>query len=144
MPPFRFLPALALLVACSQQDAPPASRSAQFDQHPDRLFDTFETGCSGPGETFRKVSKRTYECREFLPPETTAYLILNYSGDPQDLPQSVMRLTSTRNEAGYRVDARIFFNVPQRTGATVEIPVESKALDQALGALYQRMGGSPT
>lgn len=141
---FRLLPAIALLVACTQQDVPVASRSAQFPQYPKALFDTFETGCDGPGETFKRIGKREFECSELLPPETTAFLILNYDGSPQELPQSVMRLTSTKNESGYRVDARLFFKVPQRTGTIVEVPVESKTLDQALGALYQRMGGSPT
>ena len=141
---FRLLPTMALIVACTPQDVPDASRSAQFGQYPEKLFDTFETSCSGPGETFEKIGNHGFECSEFLPPDTTAYLILNYDGYPQDLPQSVMRLTSTKNASGYRVDATLFFKVPQKSGSTVEIPVESKTLDTAISALYQAMGGSPT
>ena len=76
MQPFRFLPALALIVACTQQDVPDASRSAQFETYPTRLFETFEASCSGPGETFQKLGDRGFACSEFLPPEATAFLIL--------------------------------------------------------------------
>ncbi|WP_368039988.1 hypothetical protein [Ruegeria atlantica] len=144
MTAFRFLPAMALIVACAPQDMPPPTRSAQFETYPERLFDTFETQCAGPGEKFEKVGNRVFECQEFLPPDTTAFLILNYDGYPQDLPKSVMRMTSTKNTTGYRVDAELFFNVPQKQGPAVKVPVESKALDQALGALFQKMGGSLT
>ncbi len=141
---FRFLPVIALVVACTPQDVPPPTRSAQFDAYPKRLFDTFEIQCDGPGEKFEKTGNRVFECTELLPPDTTAFLILNYDGYPQDLPKSVMRMTSTRNSSGYRVDAELFFNVPQKTGPAVKVPVESKTLDKALSALYQKMGGSPT
>ena len=140
---FHFIPATACIVACAPQDVPIPSRSAQFDSFPQRLFDTFETSCSGPGESFRKTGNQIFECSEFLPPKATAYLILTYDGHPQDLPQSVMRLTSTKTNAGYRVDARVFFHVPQKSGAAVEVPVESKVLNQAISELYQTMGGSP-
>lgn len=140
---FRLLPALALIAACTTQDVPPPSRSAQFAEYPKRLFDTFEIGCDGPGEEFRREGTSLYECTELLPPETTAYLILNYDGYPQDLPKSVMRLTSTKNASGYLVDAELFFNVPRQSGPAVKVPVESETLDRALSALYQSMGGSP-
>ncbi|WP_298848029.1 hypothetical protein [uncultured Ruegeria sp.] len=139
---FHFFPAIAFIVACTPQDVPIASRSAQFETYPQRLFDTFEINCSGPGESFEKTGNRTFECSEFLPPNAAAYLILNYDGHPQDLPQSVIRLTSTKTNVGYRVDAQVFFNVPQKTGTAVEVPVESKVLDQAISELYQTMGGS--
>lgn len=135
---------IGLIVACTAQDVPVPTRSAQFQDYPKRLFDTFEVSCSGPGEQFERIGAQVFECTELLPPDTTAYLILNYEGYPQDLPQSVMRLTSTKNTAGYRIDAEVFFNVPQRTGPPVQVPVESKTLDKALSALYQAMGGSPT
>ncbi len=141
---FRLLPVLGLIVACAPQDVPPPSRSAQFDSYPQRLFDTFEIECNGPGEEFSKTGSRVFECAELLPPETTAYLILNYDGYPQDLPKSILRMVSTKNSTGYRVDAELFFDVPQQKGASVQVPVESKALDQAISALFQSMGGSPT
>ncbi len=144
MQPFRFLPALALIVACTQQDVPDASRSAQFDTYPTRLFETFEASCSGPGETFQKLGDRGFACSEFLPPEATAFLILNYDGDPQDLPKSIMRLIPTKTSGGYRVDASLVFEVPQKNGSKVEVPVESEELDKTMSTLYRALGGSPT
>ncbi|WP_171090223.1 MULTISPECIES: hypothetical protein [unclassified Ruegeria] len=141
---FTFIPFLACIVACAPQDVPYASRSAQFETYPQRLFDVFETSCSGPGESFERTSGQTFECREFLPAEASAYLILNYDGNPQDLPQSVMRLTSSKNADGYRIDANVFFKVPQRTGSVVEVPLDSTELDQSISRLFQAMGGSPS
>lgn len=140
----HLVPLGVLIAACSAQDLPTSSPSAQFSAFPDRLFKTFERSCDGPGETFLKIDANSFECREFLPPDTTAFLILSYDGSPEDLPQSIMRMTSTKTSGGYRVDAQLFFQVPQKSGAPVEVPVESKTLDKALGALYQAMGGSPT
>lgn len=140
----RWFPVLTLIVACTQQIAPTPTKSAQFETYPERLFTTFETECDGLAEQFEKIGNRVFECQELLPPETTAFLILNYDGYPQDLPKSVMRMTSTKNASGYRVDAELYFNVPQKKGPAVKVPVESKALDAAIGALFQRMGGTPT
>ena len=140
----KLIALVPLIVACAPQDVGPSSRSAQFDQYPKQLFDLFEISCSGPGETFRKVGTHSFECRELLPPETAAYLILNYDGYPQDLPDSVMRLTSTQTAGGYKVDASLFFNVPQKSGGTVEVPVESKELDRTIAALYRELGGAPS
>ena len=140
----RWLPLLWVIAACAPQDVPPPTRSAQFETFPERLFDTFEIECNGPGEEFSKSGNRIFQCAELLPPETTAYLILNYDGYPQDLPKSVMRMTSTKNTAGYRVDAELFFNIPRQNGPAAQVPVESKELDKALSALFQTMGGSPT
>ncbi len=137
------VPLIGLIVACAPQDVPLPSLSAQFENYPERLFKTFEIGCDGPGEQFQRLGNRVFECSELLPPDTTAYLILNYDGYPQDLPTSVMRLTSTKNSTGYRVDADLYFDVPRRTGPAVQVPVESETLDKALTALYQAMGGSP-
>jgi len=141
---FRLLPLLALIVACTPQDVPHPSRSAQFDEYPKRLFKTFEIQCDGPGEQFENIGNRVFECTELLPPEPTAFLILNYDGYPQDLPTSVMRMTSTKNSSGYHVEAELYFHVPQRDGSAVQVPVESKVLDKALSTLYRKMGGSPT
>ncbi|MCX8953799.1 hypothetical protein OU790_10170 [Ruegeria sp. NA] len=140
----RFIPALACIVACTPQETPTPSRSALFETQPQRLFEAFESSCSGPGKVFEKIGKQAFECSEYLPPKAAAYLILNYDGFPQDLPQSVMRLTSSKTGSGYRVDARSYFKVPQKTGAIVEVPLESDALDQAISSLYLAMGGTPT
>lgn len=137
------LPLLALIVSCTSQDVPPASRSAQFPDYPQNLFRSFKTDCAGPGDSYRKTSSNSVECREALSPEATAYLILNFDGYPQNLPQIVTRLSSSKNQAGYRVDAELFFLVPQKDGKTVRIPVESKDLDRDFSRLYADFGGTP-
>ncbi len=139
----RLLPILAIFVACSPQEQPFSSRSAQFGEYPKRLFDTFKVSCDGPGENFAQVSAGVFECRETLPPDATAFLILNYDGFPQKLPQSVRRMSSEKNSQGYRVDADLYFLIPQQNGSTVKVPVESEALDQELTSLFRFFGGTP-
>ncbi|MEO1108321.1 MAG: hypothetical protein AAFX90_10400 [Pseudomonadota bacterium] len=140
---FHFLSPLALIVACTPQDVSEPSRSAQFNDYPTRLFETFEMSCTGPGDSFRKLPDSSFECSEYLPPEAAAFLILTYDGSPQNLPKSVMRLNPSKTASGYRVDASLVFRVPQKAGSVVEVPVESEALDQALARLYRALGGSP-
>lgn len=137
------LPLLALIVSCTAQETPFASRSAQFPEYPESLFNTFKTDCAGPGDSYIKTGANSFECRETLPPEATAYLILSFDGYPQNLPQIVTRLSSTKNQTGYRVDADLYFLVPQKNGRTLRIPVESKDLDQDFSRLYSNFGGTP-
>ncbi len=134
---------VALIVSCTSQEAPPASRSAQFDGYPQNLFNSFRTDCAGPGDKYIKTTASIFECRETLPPEATAYLILSFNGYPQNLPQIVTRLSSTKNQAGYRVDAELYFLVPQKDGSTLRIPIESKDLDRGFSKLYTDYGGTP-
>ncbi|EEE36618.1 lipoprotein, putative [Rhodobacteraceae bacterium KLH11] len=140
---FSLLPVLALIVACTSQEAPPASRSAQFPGYPQNLFNSFKTDCAGPGDKYVKTGTGTFECRETLSPEATAYLILSFDGYPQNLPQIVTRLSSTKNQSGYRVDAELFFLVPQKSGKTLRIPIESADLDRDFSRLYSNYGGTP-
>ncbi len=137
------VPLLALFVACTPQEQPEASRSAQFANYPEPLFKTFETDCAGPGEEYVRSGKDAVECRALLPPEATAFLILSFDGYPQDLPRIVTRLSSTRNQGGYQVDADTFFLVPQKDGGTIRIPVESETLDRDFSRLYTSYGGTP-
>jgi len=139
----RLLPAFALIVACTPQDIGAVSRSAQFSDFPDDLFEAFKASCSDPSEEFSEAANGARECKHFLPPDTTAYLILSFDGYPQSLPQSVMRLTPTRNQQGYRVDADLYLAVPQIGGTTLKIPVESESLDRKLTELYRVTGGTP-
>ncbi len=143
LPPLRLFCAALLLSACTAQEQPAASRSAQFPDYPQNLFDTFKVSCDGPDENFTKLGQDEFECRELLPPKTTAFLILNYDGFPQNLPTSIRRLSSTRNSDGYRVDADMFFLIPQKNGTSVKVPVESDILDQQITRLYRYFGGTP-
>lgn len=137
------LPFLAFIVSCTSQEPPPESRSAQFAEYPENLFKTFKTDCAGPGDNYVKTGSNSFECRETLSPDATAYLILSYDGYPQNLPQIVTRLSSMKNQKGYRVDAELFFLVPQKNGKTLRIPVESKELDRDFSRLYTDFGGTP-
>ena len=139
----RLLPILAITVSCAPQDVPPASSSAQFGEFPKLLFSSFETDCAGPGEDYVKAGQNSVECHELLSPQTTAFLILNYDGYTQDLPRIVTRLSSTKNNLGYRVDANLFFLIPQKNGSTVKVPVEGNALDRDLSDIYIGYGGTP-
>ncbi|WP_188127669.1 hypothetical protein [Ruegeria intermedia] len=107
------------------------------------MLETFEISCDGPGEQFRKTKSTQFECLSALPPDTTAFLILSYDGSTQDLPKGIRRLSARRNTAGYRVDAELFFLIPQKEGAPVKVPIESAALDQELTTLYRYFGGMP-
>ncbi len=134
---------MGLIVSCTAQDVPPASRSAQFDGYPQNLFNSFKTDCAGPGDKFVKTGTSSFECRETLSPEATAYLILNFDGYSQNLPKIVTRLSSAKNQAGYRVDAELFFIIPQKSGSTLKIPIESDELDRDFSRLYTDYGGTP-
>ncbi|KIC43462.1 hypothetical protein RA27_05680 [Ruegeria sp. ANG-R] len=140
---FSLVSVLAFIVSCTSQETPPASRSAQFTGYPQNLFSSFKTDCAGPGDKYVKTATGSFECRETLPPEATAYLILSFDGYPQNLPQIVTRLSSTKNQAGYRVDADMFFLVPQKSGDTLRIPIESEELDRVFSRLYTKYGGTP-
>ncbi len=134
---------VGLIVSCTAQETPEGSRSAQFAGYPQSLFNSFKTDCAGPGDKYIKNAASSFECRETLSPEATAYLILNFNGYAQDLPQIVTRLSSTKNQAGYRVDADLFFLVPQKDGSTLRIPIESEELDRDFSRLYTDYGGTP-
>ncbi|MEX0278765.1 MAG: hypothetical protein AB3N19_14690 [Ruegeria sp.] len=138
-----FIPVLAMIVSCTSQDDLPGSRSAQFTDFPKQMFNSFQTDCNGPGEDLVNIGRDSFECREHLSPEATAFLILSYDGYPQSLPRIVTRLKSTRNQRGYRVDADLYFLVPQQGGGTLKIPVQSDTLDQDFSRLYARFGGTP-
>lgn len=131
------------LWGCTSSPPDPTSRSAQFAEYPRQLLETFEISCDGPGEQFRKTKSTQFECLSALPPDTTAYLILNYDGSTKALPKGIRRMSTQRNPAGYRVDAELFFLVPQKDGAPVKVPIESATLDQELTTLYRYFGGMP-
>ena len=136
------LPVMAVVVACTSQDLDGFSRSAAFQEFPENLFAAFEAACADPGQEFTRVEQGTFECRQLLPPETTAYLILNFDGYPQKLPKSVIQLSSTQTTQGYRVDADMFLLVPQKSGRTLKIAVKSPTLDRKLARLYRVAGGT--
>lgn len=134
---------LVALAACSTQDVEPSTGKARFSAYPDALFEAFESACGGPAQTFQRPEPDIVECREYLPPEATAALILNFDGTPQDLPELVIRFRAEIAEAGYMVENDVFVSVPQKSGQRLQVRREDRRLMKTLDQLYERAGGVP-
>ncbi|QBF32116.1 hypothetical protein [Thalassococcus sp. S3] len=134
------------LTACAPQDlvsGTTESGSARFSDYPDTLFAAFQAACSGPAHAFSRPARDAVECRELMPPDVTAALIVTYDGTPEDLPRLVIRFDAKRDAPGYLVRNDIFFNVPQREGGALQIRQPDPQLTQRLNRLYRRAGGVP-
>lgn len=131
------------LSGCATQDVAVSSGKARFTSYPDTLIAAFETACTGPAQKFTRIDDDLVECREYLPPEPTAALILGYNGTPEDLPQLVIRFRTIANASGYLVENDVFVNVPQKTGRPVHVYQEDSRTLRRLDALYRRAGGVP-
>ena len=92
------LPIVAL-AACTTQDVGTPSGKAHFAAYPDSLFDAFESACGGPAQSFRRPEPDMVECREYLPPEATAALILSFDGTTEALPELVIRFRAEAADA---------------------------------------------
>jgi hypothetical protein len=142
MPPYPAL-FLVFLGACATQTMAVSSGTARFTEYPDSLFQAVESACDGPAKTFSRPSADLVECREFLPPEPTAAIILKFDGTPQNLPQLVIRFRTHAEGPGYLVENDIFLNVPQKSGDSLQVRQQDARLSHTLDALYQRSGGIP-
>lgn len=134
---------LVALTGCATQDIAVSSGKARFASYPTSLIDAFETACTGPAQQFSRIDANLVECREHLPPEPTAMLILSYDGTTEDLPQLVIRFKTTPNASGYVVENDVFVIVPQKTGEQLRVYPDDKHLLRSLDALYRRAGGVP-
>lgn len=141
----RALPALLFtaLAACATQDIAPASGKARFTAYPDPLVAAFQAACSSPAQKFRRPEPDLIECREYLPPEPTAALILQYGGTPEDLPQLVVRFRTRRDDPGFLVENDVFLNVPQKSGRALQVRQPDSRFNRKLDDLYRRAGGVP-
>lgn len=137
------VPMLAALAACTTQATSPASNSARFQTYPDALFEAFESACGSPAQTFSRLEPDSVECREYLPPEATAALILNFDGTPEDLPELVIRFRAEIDDDGYLVHNDVFVSVPQKSGTSLEVRRRDTKLERTLQKLYERAGGVP-
>ncbi len=133
----------ALLGACTTQDVGVSSGKARFTEYPDALFAAFRSACGGPAQSFVQPSNDLVECREYLPPETTAAIILSFNGTPEDLPELVIRFRAEESEPGFVVQNDVFLNVPQRGGLPLQVRRPDARLNRTLDALYERAGGIP-
>lgn len=128
---------------CSTQNVVPDNGKARFASYPDSLISAFQSACSGPAQTFTRPSHDAVECREYLPPEPTAAIILTYDGTPEDLPQLVIRFRTRADSPGYVVENEVFLNVPQKNGDPLHVIQRDARLNRVVGKLYKRAGGTP-
>lgn len=131
------------LAACAVQEAPTSSGKARFAEYPELLIAAFESSCTGPAQTFSRPERDLLECREYLPPEPTAAIILNYDGTTKDLPQLVVQFRTRADGTGYLVENSVFLTVPQKSGPPLRVEREDARLSRTLDRLYRRAGGTP-
>ncbi|WP_333685178.1 hypothetical protein [Pontibaca methylaminivorans] len=133
------------LAACGAEPEPeskPGSR-ARFDSYPHLLFTAVEMACSSPAQHFQRPERDRVECREYLPPEPTAALILMHDGTPEDLPQVVMRFDTRAEASGWLVENDLFVNVPRRGTTALELRDAEAPPRRTLHRLYRDAGGRP-
>jgi len=107
---------------CVTQDVGVSSGQARFTEYPTGPINAFQAACVGPAQSFLiflKPSPTTFQCREFLPPDTTAAIILNFNGAPGDLPELAIRFETEDLSPGFPVTNHVFLNVPRKTGDTI-------------------------
>lgn len=134
---------ILVLTACATQDVVALSGKARFADYPDELMEAIESACTGPAQTFRRPEPALVECREFLPPATTAALILQYDGTPEDLPELVIQFRTQKGADGVVVENDVYVNVPQKAGAPRQVRRVDPRLNRTLAKLYERAGGVP-
>ncbi|MBC6408598.1 MAG: hypothetical protein GDA40_11120 [Rhodobacteraceae bacterium] len=117
-----------------------SSGQARLTEYPTGLINAFQAACVGSAKSFLKPSPTTFECREFLPPETTAAIILNFNGTSEDLPELVIRFETEDLSLGFLVTNDVFLNVPQKTGDTIQVRMQDSDLQRTFDALYTRAG----
>lgn len=134
---------LVVLSACAPPVEVESTGLARFASYPDDLFAALEMACSSPAQTFLRPSRNRVECREYLPPEPTAALILNHDGTQEDLPQLVIRFEARADAPGWLVENDVFLNVPRRSSPALELRESDPRVNRTLDALYRRAGGVP-
>lgn len=138
---------LGLLVlaapACTTQDMVQSTGKARFADYPDSLITALQRACDSPSQTFLRPTLNSVECRELLPPEPTAAIILTYDGTPEDLPELVIHFQTRADGPGFVVENEVFLHVPQKKGPALKVRQSDAGLNRMLDALYTRAGGVP-
>ncbi len=135
---------VVVIAGCATQDVATHTGKAQFSAYPDALFEVFESTCTGPAQTFDRPQPDMVECREYLPPDATAALILSFDGTTEKLPELVIRFQAEPADKGYLVQNDVFVSVPQKDGKKLQVRREDQKLMRALDRLYLRAGGVPS
>lgn len=131
------------IAACTPQDMGELSGKARFSEYPDSLISALEFACTGPAQTFVRSNRESVECREYLPPEATAAIILSYDGTPTDLPQLVIRFQTAPDGQDYVVRNDVYLNVPQKSGPPLHVRQHDARMSRLIADLYRRAGGLP-
>lgn len=134
---------MVVCAGCTTQNVGVSNGKARFTEYPDRLIAAFSAACEGPAQSFLRPSQDLVECREYLPPEPTAAIILQFDGTPSDLPELVIQFRTEELAPGYIVSNEIFLNVPQKTGSPLRVRMEYPRVQRSLDALYRLSGGVP-
>ncbi len=144
-PMHSLIPALLSVVVagCATQDLASYTGKARFAEYPDSLFLALQSACEGKAQEFTRPTSSTVECREYLPPEATASIILTYDGVPEELPQLVIQFQTRADTLGYIVENDVFLDVPQKSGPSLRVRQKDARLDRILNDLYRRAGGVP-
>ena len=132
-----------LLIACVAPAPQDTSGKARFPGYPQALFDAFRASCTGPARDFVTTDRNTVECRELMPPDLTASVLLAYDGTLEDLPRLVVRFRAEAQEASYLVSNEVFVNVPRRDRAALRLQFSDRRLARELAQLYSSAGGVP-
>ena len=138
-----FLLAGVVCAACTTQDMVSCNGKARFSEYPDSLFFALKSACDGPAQTFARPSENTVECREYLPPEPTASIILTYDGVPDRLPQLVISFQTEPDSPGYLVENDVYIDVPQKSGPSLQVRQKDARMNRILNDLYRSSGGVP-
>lgn len=134
---------IVVLAGCATQDAVLSTGRARFTEFPETLYSAFKASCEGPAQTFRRPERGFAECRELLPPEATAAVILGYDGTIDDLPELVIRFSTTKQSPDFIVENDIFLNVPQKNAKDVQVRMPDPRVSRTIDTLYRRAGGVP-
>lgn len=134
-----------LAAGCATQDTVSTTGRARFPSFPEPLYAAFRAACEGPAQYYNRPDPNFAECRELLPPDTTAAIILSYDGTLEDLPELVIRFTTSEplDGVGFVVQNDIFLNVPRRNADELQIRLPDERLDRTIEALYRKAGGTP-
>ncbi|MEL6551140.1 MAG: hypothetical protein AAFQ54_12935 [Pseudomonadota bacterium] len=121
----------------------PGRQSAFFQEFPTPLFEAIASGCQGELDRLTLVSERELLCETLPTPEAAASLILQFSGDVEDLPTLVTTLEATERGEGFAVVTEYFYRVPQRGGEVAEVRFAEPRVQRIIQRAFTAAGGTP-
>jgi hypothetical protein len=116
---------------------------AYYPNTPTELFTAVAEACLESTQRLERPSDSIVECHEALSPDLSAKAILRYDGKPDQLPELIIRFTSTKDATGYLVENQVFISVVQKDGVTKLVPLETPNTSANVARLFKRTGGEP-